>query len=104
MKKIQKLKEELKALTVAIKKLRPEYKQAQRDGNLGWDLIRLHLFLPIEFREKHIAYCVLRGTPYEKIEPKVNEGNEPNWTAINKIMEAYREQPEVVCDNTVGSV
>lgn len=98
MTKIQELKQELKALAAEIKTLRQSYKQAQRDGNLSWELIRLNWQKPIVYREKHIAYCMLRGTPYILIEPKVHEGNEPNWKDINAYMEQYSE-PKTLCDH-----
>jgi len=40
-----------------------------------------------KYRHYHIAYCMLRGTPYEKIEQRVRENNEPNWTFINILIE-----------------
>lgn len=99
--KIKALKQELKNISATIKKFRPIYKQRQRDGASLYDAeIRPYYDALYEARHKHIAYCLLRGTPYEKVEPKVREGNEPNWPRINKIMEAYREQPEAVCTGT----
>ena len=38
------------------------------------------------YRHEHLAYCMLRGTPYENIETKVREGNEPNMNIVNAII------------------
>ncbi len=98
--KIKQLKAELTSLAATIKKFRPIYKQRQRDGLPLYDA-EMRPYYDAHFggyREKHIAYCLLRGTPYEKIETKVRPGNEPNWPRIKKIMEVYREQPEAVRD------
>ncbi len=54
--RIRRMKIELKALTAK----RIELKRKHNNPYSGY----------IEIRSKHIAYCLLRGTPYEKIETK----------------------------------
>lgn len=49
-----------------------------------------------EYRHKHIAYCLLRGTPYELIESKVAEGNEPNWRYIDELKALHTRIEEAV--------
>lgn len=104
MKNIKTLKAELKEIHTTIKTLRPVYKQCQRDGEMNYEVLRPFWRACAVVREMHVAYCLLRGTPYEKIEPKVREGNEINMKDVTAIMEAYREQPEVVCGDAIGSV
>lgn len=38
------------------------------------------------YRHEHLAYCMLRGTPYDNIEAKVRDGNEPNWNVVNTLI------------------
>jgi hypothetical protein len=45
-----------------------------------------HMFLSRKYRHYHIAYCMLRGTAYERIEAKVREKNEPDWGIINDLI------------------
>ena len=59
-----KLKNELKDIAVIIRKLKGERKQHEFGRPPGlWGEQQ-------DFRIKHIAYCMLRGTPYNKIESK----------------------------------
>lgn len=46
-----------------------------------------HRFLSRKYRNAHIAYCMLRGTVYERIETKVREGNEPDWFIIDELIQ-----------------
>lgn len=89
---IKKIKEELKATASIIRQVRNAGKNASRTG--VWegpkDAKPLYLLVP-EFRHKHIAYCMLRGKAYEVIEPKVNDGNEPNWSIIDAYLESWKE-------------
>lgn len=45
-----------------------------------------HRFLSRKYRNAHIAYCMLRGTAYERIEAKVRENNEPDWPIIRELI------------------
>jgi heterodisulfide reductase subunit B len=85
-----KLKTELKDLVDQIKKSKRE------DGYYSWDLY-------VNYRSKHIAYCLLRGTPLEKIENKLRDPNIPTHRYVrekaNQIVEKvkkgeYYEQPK----------
>lgn len=55
-----------------------------------------------DFRYRHIAYCLLRGTDYEKIEcPR--ENNEPDWSLIEEYKTEFEEMfhaaEEAVCSD-----
>jgi hypothetical protein len=45
--------------------------------------------LQVEIRHRHIAYCLLTGTPMEKIEAHTN--NPPSESLINKFKEQYEK-------------
>lgn len=88
-------KTELKELTIRIKDLKSHRKLDKR-GN--WKLYDLHYAIynsKCTFRTKHIAYSLARGRKYEEIEHNVRLGNEPNWHAINKLLEVLNEQEDV---------
>ena len=108
--KLNILKEELKKITAALKKYKPEYRKQQskiskenidRFGNLSKEQIKfISDYSKLEnliskckynYRYLHIAYCLLRGKKYEQIEPKVRENNKPNWKLIDAIKEKYSE-------------
>ena len=68
----------------------PSYKYLVKDEEVKWDWKREAEMQKIrhEYRHWHIAYCLLRGTPYEKIE-KPKEGNEPNQALIEKYVNFF---------------
>ncbi len=80
---LKELKALLKTKATAVRAARQNLKQNAREG-LPQNSWAVHADSQ-DFREYHIAYCLARGTPYEKIEPKVLEGNEPRWDRIEKI-------------------
>lgn len=87
-----KLKAELKQLARDIRVTRIEYKEQQRAGNykkyigLLWSLNNYKK----EFRHKHIAYCLLHGTPMEKIESSTSPFYDPPITKlVEEAMEKY---------------
>lgn len=41
-----------------------------------------------KYRHLHIAYCLLRGTEYSKIESP-REGNKPNWRIVDQYILEY---------------
>jgi len=75
---IAELKEDQKALAIKIKKLKSTRKE------------KPHGFVPglwtasDDYRHNHIAYCLLRGTPYKMIEKTCIE--EPRWERIKRLM------------------
>ena len=103
MTKRKELKLLLKAKAAYIRAVRQASKTAQRESKpyAGPQGPGLWKEVP-EYRLHHIAYCLLRGTPYERIEPKVHEGNEPDFERIEAIKQQYTEVPDatLVC---VGS-
>jgi len=97
MKKIQQFKQDLKKLASEISEYRHNVKETQRGNRSGycsWTLSKMSR----DFRHRHIAYCLMRGTPYEQIEPKVHDGNEPCWIAIAGHKDTYQEVLEEVVD------
>lgn len=86
------LKAELKQLSASIRATRIRYKEAQRENEykkyIG-ELISLEKFR-YTFRYKHIAYCLLHGTPMEKIESSISPMyNPPSKKLIEELMEQY---------------
>lgn len=61
-----------------------------------WDLSE-------DYRHKHIAWSLLKGTPYDKIE-KPHEENQPNWNKIEKYVNEYFKElsitEETLCVNS----
>lgn len=96
--KIKELKAELKDLAIKINAGKIKLKEYQRahGGNHGIDGCAL-LKTQIEYRHKHIAYCILRGRTIDQIENKNREGNEPNQDLINEYWEYAYE--EAICVN-----
>lgn len=90
--KIKELKSRLKELATYIRQEKAMYKDVQRGKVLWADWYKFCQAGPCgNYRHMHIAYCLLRGRKYEQIENKVKPGNEPSWTAIEAIMNQYRE-------------
>jgi hypothetical protein len=86
---LHELKKLLKARACEITRSKQETKEHQKEhsgscGGLQYDLLKLSK----GYRHHHIAYCLLRGTPYESIE-KPREGNEPDMALIQEIRNAY---------------
>jgi hypothetical protein len=87
--KIKAFKTELKKISAEIKVARNEFKECQR-SNPNFAYVPEEVFIKKKFecRHKHITYCLLRGTPYEKIE-NPRKGNEPCWDTIEKLKGEY---------------
>ena len=89
MRNIDKLKKYLKETATEIRETRCKFKEAQRNRTGSCQLRRKLEGLQYEYRHHHIAYCELRGRTREQIERKVRDGNHPNETYINNILDAY---------------
>lgn len=93
-KTLKELKALQKARAARQKSDRQAYKQAQRTQQpspLKWGSWSLSLNSQ-EYRHHHIAYCLERGTPYERIEPKVHAGNEPDWKLVDQIRSLIQKE------------
>jgi hypothetical protein len=57
------------------------------------DELRNHRRLVVrpEARSAHLAYGLIRGIPYEKMEAKVSVP--PNWTQVRRLCEKFGPQP-----------
>lgn len=86
--KIQ-IKEELKQLAKDLRIQKNLFKSKQREGTDTWEDLRNKYRLKNEYRHRHIARCLLRGTPYESIESKVREGNEADMDLVEKYKQEY---------------
>jgi hypothetical protein len=97
---ISSLKAYLKIQATTIHSTKQELKKFQRE-NRGYDGNFYHTIktLVYDYRHKHIAYCLLKGTPYELIE-KPHEGNEPDLQLIQEIQNEYTKD---VCIGAQGS-
>ena len=99
MRPLQKIKEDLKNLAHNIRVIRRASRLAQSTGQpyvspelkpcetkvtwlerMSWD-----------FRHRHVAYCVLRGTPREAIENPATLRNPPDEKLIEKYLAQYQE-------------
>ncbi len=88
------MKSELKLEGKAIKELKKEVKEHQRQGAAWRSQLKL-MEAKRAFRHKHIAYCELRGTPRGLIEkPRDNNTfwGKPDEDKILRIKEFYLSQ------------
>jgi len=95
MKPLSELKNELKALSVTIRELKSHRPQ----GNRGtWKIEDLDNEIGRTSwitRHKHIAYCLMRGRSYDKIERYTREGNYPNFKLVQEIQNEYANTANV---------
>lgn len=86
---IKETKAILKNMAAEIRSARKQLRQDQRDGKLvdQWGLMKLS----INYRWRHIAYCMARGRTHEQIEPHYRIGNSPNWDEILPILKHIQE-------------
>lgn len=78
-----KLKNELKDIAVEIRELKSKRKESQYGYVSGLSAESQ------DFRIKHIAYCMFRGTPYEKIESKHRDTNDCTHKWCKKKADEY---------------
>lgn len=73
-----------------IRSTKKELKLFQKE-NHGWDggFYKTLRHLSNDYRHHHIAYSLLKGTPYENIE---KPSNEPDFSLIEEIKNAYTEK------------
>jgi hypothetical protein len=83
------LREYLKSAATEIRNTRNELKTYQKE-NAGYDggFYKKINEICRDYRHRHIAASLLRGTSYESIE-NPRQGNEPDWTLIQEIKDAY---------------
>ena len=102
LKSLRPISQESKIPEELIEALKKEYSFLFGEHYRGWYSKRDSIIfaidaklrhLSIDFRLKHIAYCLNRGRTYEQIEkPKEqNELHSRNWQEIKKYQEEYRK-------------
>lgn len=79
------IKEQQKKLAIDIRKKKSQRKQHEYGYVPGLFEMRR------DYRHRHIAYCLLRGTPYERIECP-SKYNKPNMDIVKSIMESWTEK------------
>jgi len=88
------IKEELKQLAKDIRLKKKLLKSKQRDLSATYKDHSDVEYAQYDFRIKHVARCMLRGTPYEKIESKVRPGNEIDMDSVKFEMDQYKARIE----------
>lgn len=91
MRKIDELKLRRKELACAIKSKKAELRLAGKNRISVCDASRMRtdlLYMKLESRALHIAYCELRGRRRDEIE-KPREGNAPNEYMIQNLKNQY---------------
>ncbi len=78
-----KLKSELKTIAVDVRGLKNKRKEHKYGLVPGLSAEQQ------DFRIKHIAYCMMRGTPYEKIESKHRDLNDYSHKWYKKKADEY---------------
>jgi hypothetical protein len=90
------MKIELKELAKELRTAKLNLKECQRtDPGVAYKPQGIKDQKQSDYRHRHITYCLLRGTPYERIE-NPREGNEPDWNIIDKLKEAFFDEKENV--------
>lgn len=84
---ISKIKEDQKELALTIREKKSERKQWPNGYVPGLFGMRF------DYRHRHIAYCMLRGTPYEKIE-RPSKYNKPSMQIIESLMSEWTKEKE----------
>jgi len=90
MNKYQYTKQWLKDQAVKIKKIKKEFKEAQRTYTLTWQLYREKNTSKREYRHRHIAYSLFRGRTMEQIE-KPSPHNLPNMSHVNELLKELED-------------
>lgn len=90
--KYPELKSELKKLAKEIRSFKACRKEDKRTVPL-WKIQDQIDWRKDEFRHKHIAYCMLRGTKYEAIERYCEVS--PDFDRVKKVMEKH--EPKTIC-------
>lgn len=92
--KYPELKAELKELAKEIKRLKYKRDHWMEFGNdqseFMWQVQRDAW----EFRHWHIAYCMLNGTEYSRIE-QPREGNKPDMPYVKYIIKNHEQKAEL---------
>ena len=86
-----------KNLAIKIKTTKKLLKERARDHLQVWEQQWALSKLKSEYRHNHIAYCLMRGTPYELIESNCGPDNRPNLKLIEEVRLVYSEATEDVC-------
>lgn len=100
--KVKELKAQLKEWSKEIKQAKEDLKNAQRKFSARRDDFDRVEFSSWHFRCNHIAYCMFKGTPYEKIE-RPAEGNEIDMKYIEQLIanieptEKYENEISCTC-------
>lgn len=87
---LRRFRDEQKAIAARITSQRNAFKDSQRAGAPIHRLDRDASHDSYDYRHRHIAYCLARGTPMEAIE-KPGEGHEPNMKLVDGILKTLRE-------------
>jgi len=90
------IKEELKVLAKYLRIQKNLFKSKQRDNTCTLEDLRKTYLLKKEYRHKHIARCLLRGTAYDLIESKVKRNNFPDMDLVEKYKDEYLARFEEV--------
>lgn len=88
---LNRFREEQKALASAIRTKRAAFKASQRAGDPNYSLYYGFRHDASDYRHRHIAYCLAKGTSMELIE-KPREGNEHSQTVVDGILKTIREE------------
>jgi hypothetical protein len=87
------IKENQKKLAKELRTTKNLFKKMQKDGNTNcsefWNVDNKKDKLKIEFRHRHIAYCILRGRTIEEIERKTREDNKHNQRLVEQYINEY---------------
>lgn len=82
------LRVKIKSLAEEARIIRAEEKRTR--GSLR-DELHLHRvgIVRSAARSSHLAYGLIRGKPYERMEAKTCEGNAPDWTEVGRLCKKY---------------
>jgi len=92
------LKEYLKTLAIKIRTSKRQQKDYQRNhrGIHDYKLMREIYEFKYDYRHRHIAYCIMKGTARDRIEQPA-EDNKPNEKRIQEIIDEFTKTTQDVC-------
>ena len=79
----------MKVLANEIKTLKRDYRNAMKTKGDYWGAQVKCAQMRREFRHRHVALCMLRGKPYERIET-ATEGNLISWALLAQYTAEYK--------------
>lgn len=90
------MKENLKLRSEVLRRQKEELRHEQKHGDIAKAMM-LQKYLAVSrrfWREQHVAYCLKRGIPYDRIEPITRDNNRLDMKKVKKILKYLDFNPK----------